>query len=471
LNISSQSNLGTRAPESSSVSKTLLLLTASFTSFCISYMFSTLNIALPAINAEFKVDAILLSWLSTAVIIGSAVLMIPFGRLADIVGIRKMLISGMILYTLSAAAAYFSVSITMLIISRALQGISSAMVVGNIMALVSAVFQPGERGKALGITSSSVYIGITVSPLLSGTLTEHFGWRSIFLVSIAAGLIIILFFFWKIKGEWQGAKGESMDLLGSAFFVVSILAIMFGLSQISSDVPLWQTAGSIILGMIILYVFFKWESKTSYPILNIDLFKKNRVFVMSNISAFINYTSIYPVSFLLSLYLQLIKGFNPETASLIIITQPVIQASISPMAGRLSDKIEPRIVSSIGMAISCTGLILFSFISQETSIPIIFMILGLGFALFVAPNTNAAMSSVEPKTYGVASAMINTMRNLGQMFSMAILMIILSIFMGRVVITPEHFPAFINSSKIVFTIFAGISFVGIFTSLARGKVR
>jgi EmrB/QacA subfamily drug resistance transporter len=472
LNSALKDNLSHRTPIS--ISKPLLLFTSSFTLFCTSYLFSALNIALPAINAEFKVDAILLSWLSTAIIIGSAVLLIPFGRLADIVGIRKMIISGMVLSTAASISAYFSVSINMLIISRALQGISSAMVVGNIMALVSAVFPPGERGRALGFTSSSVYVGITISPLLSGVLTEHFGWRSIFLVSIFSGLIIILFFFWKIRGEWQGAKGEPLDITGSVLFVISILSFMYGFSHIGSNFPTWQMVGFIGAGIFLFFIFLRWESKNRYPVLNLALFKKNRVFVMSNISAFLNYTSIFPVSFLLSLYLQIIKGLNAEQASFIIVVQPFVQALISPFAGRLSDKIEPRIVASIGMAVSCFGLFLFSFITIDTSfqtIIITFIILGIGFALFVAPNTNAAMCSVEPKVYGLASALISTMRNMGQLFSMVILTVFLSILMGRVMVTPENFPAFINSCKILFSVFEVLSFLGIFTSLARGKVR
>ncbi len=474
MNTISQNTLNPATNLNNKVSKNLLLFTNGFTLFFASYMFASLNIALPTINLEFQVDAIMLSWLSTAITLASAVLLIPFGRLADIIGLRKILIIGIILYTVSATSAYFSVSIGMLIASRVLQGVSAAMLVGNIMALVSIVFPPGERGRALGISGSSVYVGTTLSPLLSGTLTEHFGWRSIFMVSIIAGLIMLLFFLWKIKGEWRGAKGEPMDILGSAFFMVSILLMMWGLSQVSSGLPYWQSAIYIAMGIIILWVFIKWESKIPYPILNINLFKKNRVFIMSNISAFINYSSIYPISFLLSLYLQLVKGFNPETASFVMVSQPVIQIIVSPLAGRLSDKIEPRIVASIGMGLSCIGLIMFSFITLDTSVLTIIInliIMGLGFSIFVAPNTNAAMSSVDHKYYGVASALINTMRNMGQIFSMAILMIMLSIFMGKVMITPEHYPAFVTTCRIVFSIFAGLSLVGIFTSLSRGKMR
>jgi EmrB/QacA subfamily drug resistance transporter len=454
-------------------SKSLILFTVSFTLLFTSYMFASLNIALPSVNLEFQADAILLSWLSTAIVLGSAVLTIPFGRLADIVGLRKIVIIGIIIHTLAAASGYFSVSISMLIASRVLQGVSAAMIIGNIMALLSIVFPTGERGRALGLASSAVYVGTTVSPLLSGTITEHFGWRSIFLVSVIAGFIMLVFFLWKIKGEWRGSKGEPMDFLGSAFFIISILLLMFGLSQVSSGLPYWQIALCLAMGMGILWVFLRWEAKTPFPILNFNLFKKNRVFILSNISAFINYSSIYPISFLLSLYLQLVKGFNPETASLIMVGQPIIQVIMAPMAGRLSDKIEPRIVSSVGMGFCSIGLFLFSFISLDTpvlAIVVLLMVEGLGFGLFAAPNTNAAMSSVEHKHYGVASALINTMRNTGQIFSMAIVMIILSIVVGKVVITAEYHPAFVQTCKIVFIFFGGLSLAGVFTSLARGKM-
>ncbi len=457
-----------------SVSKASLLFTASLFLIVSSYMFACLNIALPKISAEFQPDAVLLSWLSTVIVIGSAVLFIPFGRLADITGIRRMILIGMILYTLAAALAFFSNSINMLLVARTLQGISGAMTIGNTMALVSIVFPAEERGKALGITSAAVYIGLTLSPVLAGFLTERFGWRSIFTVSVAAGLLVIILMLTKIRGEWRGAQGEKMDIAGSAFFIGSFLLIMYGLSSVSSGLPHWQSALYIGAGLIILWLFLKWELKTPYPIINIRLFKNNRIFILSNVSALINYASLFPASFLLSLYLQLVRGFNAETASLILVAQPVIQVIISPLAGRLSDKIEPRILASAGMVAACLGLAIFGFITPETPIWVIIgtlMLLGLGYGLFVAPNTNAIMGSVEHKYYGIASAALNTSRNLGQMFGMALMAILLSFLMGKVILTPDHYPAYSAACRTIFYIFSGVCFVGIFTSLVRGKVR
>jgi EmrB/QacA subfamily drug resistance transporter len=460
-----------------SVSKTSLLFTACIFLFVGSYMFACLNIALPKISAEFQPDAVLLSWLSTVIVIGSAVLFLPFGRLADITGIRRMIILGMILYTLAAVLAFFSNSINMLLVARVLQGVSGAMTIGNTMALVSIVFPAEERGKALGISSASVYVGLTLSPVIAGFLTERFGWRSIFTVSIGAGLLVIVLILTKIRGEWRGAQGEKMDIAGSAFFIASFLLIMYGLSSISSGLPHWQSALYIGAGLIILGIFVIWELKTPFPIINIRLFKNNRIFILSNISAMINYASLFPASFLLSLYLQLVRGFNAETASLILVAQPVMQVIISPLAGRLSDRIEPRLISSIGMGVACLGLAIFGFITVDTPIWVIIgtlMLLGTAYGLFVAPNTNAIMGSVEHKYYGIASAALNTSRNLGQMFGMALMAILLSFLMGKVILTPEHssaFPAYTSACRTIFYIFSGVCFVGIFTSLVRGKVR
>ena len=230
----------------------------------------------------------------------------------------------------------------------------------------------------------------------------------------------------------------------------------------------------VFLGLSGILVFVRWEAKTKNPVLNINLFRRNTTFAFSNLAALINYSATFAITFLLSLYLQHIKGFNPQTAGLILVAQPVVMTVLSPLAGRLSDKIEPRIVSSIGMALSFVGLSLLGFISDNTTLPYIIgilIILGFGFALFSSPNTNAIMSSVEKKFYGVASGILGTMRLTGQMLSMGIVMILLAVYMGRVQITPEYYPSFLISVRVAFIVFAALCFGGIFASLARGKVR
>jgi MFS family permease len=221
-------------------------------------------------------------------------------------------------------------------------------------------------------------------------------------------------------------------------------------------------------------LFVRWEMKTTSPLLNMNLFFYNATFAFSNLAALINYSATFAVTFLMSLYLQYIKGFTPQQAGMVLVAQPIVMAVFSPIAGRLSDKIEPRVVASIGMGFTAGGLFLFTFLEQDTHLLFIvtgLVLLGFGFALFSSPNTNAVMSSIEKRFYGVGSATLGTMRLIGQMLSMGIAMVIFALHIGSARITPEYYPQFLVSMKTGFVVFSALCFGGIFASLARGKVR
>ena len=204
------------------------------------------------------------------------------------------------------------------------------------------------------------------------------------------------------------------------------------------------------------------------------VFMKNRVFTLSNIAALISYSATYAAGFLLSLYLQHIKGLSPMGAGTILVSQPIVQALISPLAGKASDRIEPRLVASTGMAVTAAGLFFLAFIEATTPMWLIvgnLFLLGLGFALFSSPNTNAIMSSIETKFYGVASSMLSTMRLLGQMFSMGIAMLLFAVYMGKVEIVPVYYPLLMKSVRTAFLVFGFMSAAGIYASFARGNMR
>jgi len=338
------------------------------------------------------------------------------------------------------------------------------------MAILTSVYPVGERGRALGINVATVYLGLSLGPFLGGLLTQYFGWRSIFLANVPIGLIVIVVVAWKLEGEWAGAKGEKFDFLGSGVYSLALVAIMYGLSRLPAALGAWL----VLVGVVGIAAFAWWEARIGNPVLDVKLFGKNAVFAFSNLAALINYSATAAVGFLLSLYLQYIKGFSPQSAGLILVSQPVVQALFSPFAGRLSDRIEPRIVASLGMALTVIGLFCLTFLGPGTSLPFVvasLMLLGLGFALFSSPNTNAIMSSVERRFYGVASATLGTMRLTGQMLSMGIAMLLFSLYIGRVQITPEYYALFLRSAKTAFIIFSGLCFGGVFASLARGAVR
>jgi MFS family permease len=220
-------------------------------------------------------------------------------------------------------------------------------------------------------------------------------------------------------------------------------------------------------------IFFWWELRNDNPILKISVFRNNAVFMFSNLAALVNYSATFAVSFLLSFYLQYIKVLDYQTAGLILIAAPIVQAIFSPFTGRLSDRIEPRIVASAGMGLCVLGLASFALLTAET--PLVFVIaglvfIGLGFALFSSPNTNAIMSSVDRCDYGVASGMVSTMRLIGQMMSLGIAMLTFSIILGRVELTPGPNPGLMSSIQIAFIVFAALCVIGLIASLMRGDL-
>lgn len=433
-------------------------------------MGSSVFIGLPSIGSEFAMDAVLLSWVSTSYLLAAAMFLVPFGRIADIYGRKRIFKYGIFIDSITSILLAFSFNEMELIFLRLLQGIGAAMIFGTGVAMLTSVYPPGERGKALGINVAGVYSGLSLGPVVSGFLVQHFGWRSIFLSYVPIELIIVGLILWKVENEWADARGEKLDTIGSAVYCFSLVAMMYGFSLLP------QVLGPelILLSVIGIVVFIGWELRVKAPVLDISLFRGNTVFTFSVLAALINYSATFAVTFFLSLYLQYIKGITPQSAGLILVAQPVVMVIFSPLAGRLSDRIEPRIIASAGMAFTAAGLFLFTFLDKETTSEFIIfglILIGLGFALFSSPNTNAVMSSVEKRFYGVASAALGTMRLVGQMLSMGIAMIIFAIFIGRVEITPEYYTPFLKSMNIAFIIFSALCFAGIFASLARGKVR
>ena len=452
------------------VNKRTILFIAALSSFLITFMGSSINIALPSIGREFQMDAVLLSWVATSYLLTTAMFLLPFGRLADIYGRKRILTYGIVIFTIASLLLSFAPSATVLIALRAVQGIGSAMIFSTGIAILTSVFPVGERGKALGITTAAAYLGLSLGPVLGGLLTQHFGWRSIFLVTVPLGAIIIALILGKVKGEWAEAKGEKFDLTGSAIYSLALIGMIYGFSLLPAMLGIWL----IIVGASGIFAFVKREMKVESPLLNINLFKKNRVFAFSNLAVLLNYSAAFAVGFLLSLYLQYIKGLSPQNAGLILVAMPAVMAIFSPVAGRLSDRIEPRILTSVGMGLITVGLSLFISLNEKTSLEFIIgnlILIGFGFALFTSPNTNAIMSSVRQRFYGVASATLATMRQVGMIFSMGITMLLFAIYIGRVEITPEYYPLFLSSTKTAFIIFTALCSAGIFASLARGKAQ
>jgi EmrB/QacA subfamily drug resistance transporter len=450
----------------SEVNKVVLLAVTMTSNFFNPLMGAAVNIALPHISSEFSLDAVKMSWVTMSFLLASAVFLVPFGKIGDMFGRKKIFLYGNIFFMLATLMCAFSNSGNYLIFSRLLQGIGSAMMFSTTMAIVISAFPPQDRGKVIGLNVSAVYVGLSAAPILGGFLTQALGWRSLFFLSALVSVLIIIAIIFKIKAEWIEAKNEKFDWLGALIYMPSMAALMYGFSHLPTFMAFSFTASGI-LGLV------QVEFRNPFPVLNMKLFFENKVFASSNLSAFINYAATFAVSFVLSLYLQYAKHLSPGQAGLVLVTQPLLMAAVAIFSGRLSDRINPRWLASSGMAISVIGLIMLAFIEKETSNSCIvsaLAVLGFGFGLFSSPNTNMVMSSVDRKFYGIASATVSTMRSTGMMFSMAIASLSVHVFVGEQKINDTNIESFIHSSKVIFMIFTLLCIVGVFSSFVGKKL-
>lgn len=449
--------------------KKITLIIACTASFITPFMGSAINLAIPSIGKEFNSSALLLGWVASSFLLASAAFLVPFGRLADIVGRKKVFTLGIVLFMLSSVLCGLSWSIGSMIAFRSLQGVGSAMIFGTGMAILTSVYPPQERGRVLGINVATVYTGLSLGPVLGGILNHNLGWRSIFYLTALVALVVLALVLYGLKGEWAGARGERFDYTGSLLYSAGLVSFLYGISSISESA--WAKY-MLAAGFVVLVAFVRYELKVRQPVLNLTLFSKNVTFAFSNLAALINYSATFAVGFLLSLYLQVVMGYDSQTAGFILLSQPVLMAVLSPFAGNISDRVEPRIVSSLGMALTTLGLFIFCFLTAATPpwlVIINLALLGTGFALFSSPNTNSVMGSVEKRFYGIASSTLGTMRLTGQAVSMAIVTLLLALYVGNVQLSQANPVSLVQGTRTAFIVFTVLCLGGVFASLARGN--
>jgi MFS family permease len=323
----------------------------------------------------------------------------------------------------------------------------------------------------IGNTVTAVYLGLALGPFAGGFLTEHFGWRSIFLVNFLLGVVLVVVMLWKLRGEWAEARGESFDVPGAVVYGAMLVAWMIGLSRLAS------LLGVVLLGAgAIGFVFFVWwELRSPSPVLQVSLFRANPVFAFSSAAALIHYSATFAVTFVLSLYLQSVRGLSAQDAGLILVAQPVMMALFAGIAGRLSDRIEPRLLASFGMGVTTLGVFLLSFLGPNTPRSLVvanLLLLGFGFAFFSSPNSNAIMSSLGRRHLGLGSGILGTMRLLGQNVSMGIVMMLFALHdLEARAIGVDRQARFVACLHAIFWVFAGLGVLGVLASLVRGRVR
>jgi EmrB/QacA subfamily drug resistance transporter len=448
-----------------------ILAIVATTSFMGTFLISSVNIALPAIEKSFQLNAVTLSWVVTSFLLATAMFLLPFGRWGDLTGIRRLFKTGVVIFTLSSLVCGLAVSGTWLILFRFVQGIGAAFTSTTGPAILVSAFLPQHRGRVLGFSVSAVYLGLAFGPFAGGYITQFLGWRSIFYVATILGIITTLIAFRFLgKDETVTTTSKKIDLKGTVFYMAGLVALLFGSSRIPAISGWTMMAG----GVLAILVFWILESKSEFPVIDTRLFTQNRLFAFSNLAALINYSATFAIVFLLSLYLQKILGLSPREAGTILVAQPAVMALFSPVAGRLSDKIQPRFLTTIGMGMCTAGLAAFAFLSVATPVWMIVLILiwvGLGFALFSSPNMNTIMSAVSKTRYGLASGTAATMRVVGQIVSMTIATLFFAVFLGNQAVETVPADLFMKVVHWGFLTFSLVSLAGIYFSFNRGQVQ
>ena len=447
--------------------KNLILLICTVLSFFTVFAVNAVMVVIPTIASEFHMSNIVQNWITIIFLLVVAVMSVPAGQISGKYGLKKVTILSIILFIIISIINVLVTSQEQFLACRFVLGISLSLINVTSMAMVVSAFKPEERGKALGINITGVYVGLSLSPVLGGILNYQLGWRSVVLFGVPFLLLILAILLTKIDEEWITFENVSLDIKGSISYGVGMVLFMYGFTILNEPLGIILT----ILGIIILIVFCLIELKQDYPVFDIRFFK-NRKFLSSNFASLCAYLATFAVTTILNYHLQYIKGFDSQTAGIILLIAPLCQVVLAPIAGRLSDRYVPQILAAIGMALGTISLFLFSFLDSQSSLEflIISMIIyGVGFGLFSPPNTNVIMGSVPPKDTSIASAAVATMRTVGQAMSMGILTLVFAFIMGNVPIIEQYYPLLISSCQITCLICVILCIASVFASFVGIK--
>jgi len=445
---------------------------------------SVVTIAIPSIASSINLGLETAVWIQLVYLLLLTVLLINAGRLADLRGRKRFYTLGFVVFTVGSVLCGLSVTDLQLVFFRAFQGLGAAFIAANSPAIVTDTFPRQERGRALGINTMAVYIGLMLGPVLGGVLVQNYGWRSIFFVNVPIGIMVVTLTTLKLKENTPNAGAAGFDLAGAATLsialsstlVVLTLGGMFG----------WVSAPTLLLAAVsvaMFLLFLQIERRlVRFPTLDLSLFTSNRLFAAANGTAFLNYVAVNGVTLMMTIYLESIRGFNPQTAGLYLITQATPMALLSPLSGWLSDRFGSRLLSTLGMGCVSVGLFLFSELSSASSsfdVILRLVVVGVGFGLFSSPNTSAVMGSVRQEKLGVAAGTLGTMRFMGQSIGLALLgavlaatlpsQALLAVFAGLTSQGGLAVSEFVAGMRNFFVIAAGIGAVGTLTSTTRGQ--
>ena len=404
------------------------------------------SVALPRMGNALTLSYSEALWVQAAYLLVMSILLIPIGRIADARGRMRFYLAGTAGFGIFSMICAVSPNGTFLIIARCFQGLGAACLVATSAALVTAVFPPQERGRALGLNVMATYIGLTAGPVIGGLIVSHTSWRWIFFINVPIAIATLVNGWFLLGAENRDRKaarsggdassgaaarpaGQSipgrMDWPGAILLGLGLVSLLVPLTL----VPFWgwdsiRTIGLLVSAVVLVVAFVVVEDRVKDPLLNLDLVRKNRAFAAGTFAALLNYAGVFAVTILTSVYLQVVEGHTPQQAGLLLLVSPVLMAALSPVFGRLSDRVGSRVLASGGMVLCALGIAQLAIMPRGLHPFYVILALGtigVGMAMFSSPNTSAVMGSVARDQLSLASGFLGTMRSLGQGLSVGLL--------------------------------------------------
>ncbi|WP_295596875.1 MFS transporter [uncultured Methanobrevibacter sp.] len=430
-----------------------IILLAALCQFLTSMVLNCMHVMLPNMSLELGISIELLNWLTLVFLMTLLAFSIPISKYLGYSGVKKYM--KIATYGLIIGLGIFALSsnIEFLLISRFIQGLNIAILNICVYMIIILGISENKVGQALGIVSSAGYVGMLISPTISGLITQFFGWRLVFIVLIIIFIFqLILIHF--IKGEWKTDK-KPIDNIGSLIFMIFICFLVYGLSSLNDGLIY------LIIGVIIFIGFIWIEKNKKYPVFNLSLLK-NKSYVIGNYAAMICHVISFSVNYILTIYLQVVNGLDSGIAGLVMMTTPIIMVIISPYAGMLADKRDSRLLSAFGMGFMTLGMIIFVFL-EYIPFYMIFVALifrGLGHGIFSSPNGKFVLTDISTDDLPEASALLTSVKEFGRILSLAIFTTICFVYMGNNSLY-ENISGFTQSthSMMIITVIFGISSV------------
>lgn len=446
---------------------------------------SIVNIALPAISAEFNAALTAVEWVVMSYLLTTSSTLLIYGRMGDLYGQQRIYVTGFVIFVIGSLLCSLATSLGALVAYRVLQALGAGMMISMSAAIITRVFPARERGTALGIQSMVVAVGLVAGPTLGGFLVEGIGWRSIFWINVPIGIAAIL---WAARIIPESARrgNERFDLAGALCFTTSLTSLLL----IASRGPSWGWGSPAVISLALVSVatavlFIRTELTVDSPMVDLTLFR-NRVFVSAAGACLLNFMSQFSVTFLMPFYLQNALHYSARDAGLILSTVPIMLMVLGPVSGAMSDRYGSAWLSPMGMTITAVGVWLLAQLDIDSStgqIIAYLLVFGLGAAIFGPPNNSTLMGAAPPGQTGMASGILAMMRNMGMVLGIAIsgavVDVRLPVYTGDdsslASISQVDPAAFVLAQQDALLVGAALAGLGIITSLVRaqgpGRVR